>query len=149
MGLPHWEPPSDDGLAAPFWTAMNEERLVLPRCSVCGRWQWYPDDVGADCPGAELQWEPVSTSGTIHTMTRVERAFLPGGQNDVPFTVIFVELDGVDGPRLVANLAEDTEARIGDRVVATFPREGDRRRLLFVEESSSAAAAALRLPPTR
>jgi uncharacterized OB-fold protein len=135
MGLPHREPPIDDELAAPFWAAINEERLALPRCSVCGRWQWYPDDAGADCPAGELRWEPVPTTGTIYAKTRVERAFLPDGHDDVPFTVVFVELDGVDGPRLVANLAEDTEANIGDRVVAIFPEEGDRRRLLFVAES--------------
>jgi uncharacterized OB-fold protein len=140
MGLPHWEPPTDDDLAAPFWAAIDEERLVLPRCSACGRWQWYPDDAGADCPGAELQWVPVATTGTIHAMTTVERAFLPGGQGDVPYTVVFVELDGVDGPRLVANLAEDSAARIGDRVVAVFPQYGDRRRLVFVAESSSPTA---------
>jgi uncharacterized OB-fold protein len=131
MGLPRWEPPIDDEWAAPFWAAINEQRLVLPRCSACGRWQWYPDDAGADCPGAELRWEPVSTTGTIHTMTTVERAFLPGGQGDVPYTVVFVDLDGVDGPRLVANLAEGTEAGIGDRVIAIFPTDGDRRRLVF------------------
>jgi uncharacterized OB-fold protein len=64
-------------------------------------------------------------------MTTVERAFLPGGRSDVPYTVVFVELDGVDGPRLVANLAEDTDAGIGDRVEAIFPEHGHRRRLAF------------------
>ncbi len=142
MGLPHWEPPSDDDIAAPFWTAIDDEHLVLPRCSVCGRWQWYPDDAGADCAGGELRWEPVPTTGTVHTMTTVERAFLPGGQGDVPFTVAFVELDDVEGVRLVANLAEDAEMGIGDRVQATFPQEGDRRRLLFVAEAAAAAADA-------
>jgi hypothetical protein len=46
--------------------------------------------------------------------------------------VVFVELDGVDGPRLVANLAEDTDAGIGDRVVAIFPE-----RAIAVGSSSS------------
>ena len=134
MGRPHWEPPADDDVAAPFWAAIDEERLALPRCSACGRWQWYPDDAGADCPGAELRWEAVATTGTIYTMTTVERAFLPGGQDDVPYTVVLVELDGVDGPRLVANL-EGPPAGIGDRVVATFPADGGRRRLVFVTAS--------------
>ena len=132
MGLPHFEPPLDDEIAAPFWAAIDEGRIVLPRCSSCGRWQWYPDEAGPDCPGASLRWEEVATTGTVHTATRVERAFLPGGHADVPYVVAFVELDGVDGVRLVANLAEDTTATIGDRVQADFVDLGDRRHLVFV-----------------
>ena len=132
MGLPHYDPPLDDEISAPFWAAIDEERLVLPRCSECGKWQWYPDEAGPDCPGASLVWEPVATTGTVHTATRVERAFLPGGQADVPYVVAFVELDGVDGVRLVTNLADDTEVAIGDRVRAAFVDFGQRRHLVFV-----------------
>ena len=77
-------------------------------------------------------WEQVATTGTVHTATRVERAFLPGGHADVPYVVAFVELDGVDGVRLVANLADDTAVAIGDRVQASFVDFGDRRHLVFV-----------------
>src|SRR5438874_7524274 len=97
MGLPHYEPPIDDEITSPFWAAVQEGELKLPKCTVCGRWQWYPDATGTDCPGGELRWEPVPTTGTVHTYTCVRRAFLPGGQNDVPYTVAFVELDGVEG----------------------------------------------------
>ena len=77
-------------------------------------------------------WEQVATTGTVHTATRVERAFLPGGQADVPYVVAFVELDGVDGVRLVTNLADDSEVAIGDRVRAEFVDFGQRRHLVFV-----------------
>ena len=42
----------------------------------------------------------------------------------------FVELDGVEGVRLVSNLEGD--AGIGDRVQATFPDLGSRKHLVFV-----------------
>jgi len=132
MGLPHRDPPAGDDLSAPFWAAIEEGRIVLPCCSVCGRWQWYPDEAGCECPGAELRWEEVAPTGTVYTATRVERAFLPGGQADVPFTVAFVELDGVDGVRLVTNLAEDVEVGIGDRVRADFVDHDGHRHLVFV-----------------
>jgi uncharacterized OB-fold protein len=74
----------------------------------------------------------VATTGTVHTATRVERAFLPGGQADVPYTVGFVELDGVDGVRLVANLTDDPPVAIGSRVRASFVPLGARRHLVFV-----------------
>ena len=132
MGLPHSAPPFGDELSAPFWAAIEEGRIVLPRCSECGSWQWYPDEAGCDCPGATLRWEEVAPTGTVYTATRVERAFLPGGQGDVPFTVAFVELDGVDGVRLVTNLAEDAEVGIGDRVRADFVDHDGHKHLVFV-----------------
>jgi uncharacterized OB-fold protein len=134
MGLPHHDPPADDEVAAPFWAGIADDCLVLPRCSACGRWQWYPDEAGADCSGASLIWESVPTTGTVHTATRVERAFLPGGQADVPYVVAFVELDGIDGVRLVANLAPDADVGIGGRVQAEFIDVGDRRHVVFVAE---------------
>jgi len=132
MGLPHSAPPVGDELSAPFWAAIEERRIVLPRCSACGRWQWYPDEAGCDCPGATLRWEEVAPTGTVYTATRVERAFLPGGQADVPFTVAFIELDGVEGMRLVANLADGVG--IGDRVRADFVDHDGHPHLLFVAE---------------
>lgn len=129
-GLPEFAPPENE-VAAPFWTAIESHEIHLPRCTVCGRWQWYPTTTGADCPGGELDWQPVATTGTIHTMTRVERAFLPGGKDDVPFWVAFIELDGVEGVRLVGNLDPTDDPRIGDRVSAEFRSEGNRTRLVF------------------
>jgi uncharacterized OB-fold protein len=137
MNLPHFEPPSDDDVAAPFWAAINDGHIELPRCTGCGRWQWYPDDAGADCPGESLRWETVASSGTVHTATRVERAFLPGGRDDVPFVVGFVELDGVDGVRLVANVVDDGTVAIGSRVEASFVPLGDRRHLVFVAQEQT------------
>ncbi|HEV8295869.1 MAG TPA: OB-fold domain-containing protein [Acidimicrobiales bacterium] len=134
MGLPHYTAPRDDDLDAPFWTAIDEGHIELPRCTVCERWQWYPDDAGTDCPGGSLRWEAVALTGTVYSMTWVERPFLPVGGEDVPYVVGFVELDGVDGVRLVANIVDDGVVRVGSRVRASFVDLGDRRHLLFANE---------------
>src|SRR5262245_19512750 len=105
--LPHFDAPPEVTMAGPFWEAIQREELVLPRCTLCGRWQWYPDASGTDCPGGELEWMPVRGAGTVHTWTRVTRAFLPGGKADVPYVVGFVELDDAPGLRLVTNLVDD------------------------------------------
>ncbi len=133
--LPHFDPPADSDMARPFWEAVERRELALPRCSACGRWQWYPDAAGPDCPGAELVWERVATTGAVHTRTTVRRGFLPGGAADPPFVVGFIELDGVDGVRLVANLADESIG-IGDRVRATFETVGHRLHPFFVPETS-------------
>ena len=146
--LPHFDPPAEIELARPFWEAIDREELYLPRCSGCGRWQWYPDAAGPDCAGAELVWEAVAQTGEVHTMTTVRRGFLPGGRDDPPFVVGFVELDGVEGVRFVANLAEDDRIRIGSRVRATFEPLGERLHPVFVlDEAANAPPVAAEAAP--
>ena len=71
-------------------------------------------------------------TGEVHTLTTVRRGFLPGRQGRSPFVVGFVELDGVEGVRLVANLADDGSIGIGSRVRATFEPLDDRLHPVFV-----------------
>ena len=119
--LPVFEPPSEVRVARPFWEAVHRQELVLPRCSVCGSWQWYPETAGTDCTGGTLEWRAVATTGTLYSRTTVRRSFLPGGRDRVPYVVGLVDLDGVDGPRIVVPLAEDAaELTIGARVSARF-----------------------------
>jgi uncharacterized protein len=130
VNLPAFDPPVELSAAlAPFWDAVAHDELRLPRCSACGRWQWYPDEGGTCCPGATLDWVRVEGRGVVHTFTVVRRAFLPSGAN-VPFVVAFIELDGIAGLRLVANVADDDIA-IGDRVQVTFADVGSRRHPVF------------------
>jgi uncharacterized OB-fold protein len=115
------EPPSFP-FAQPFWDAVQREQLALPRCSVCRAWQWYPQPAGTCCADGELAWSDVATTGTIYSFSRVHRSFLPGVRPETPYVVGFIDLDGVDGPRLVANLADSPHLAIGARVTASFPR---------------------------
>jgi hypothetical protein len=82
--------------------------------------------------GAELTWHEVEGTGTVYTHTVVRRSFLPDQRDVAPFTIILVELDGVDGPRLVANLAAGVDPRIGMRVRPTFPTVGSHAHPVFV-----------------
>lgn len=133
--LPAFDPPEADPLAAPFWDAVQRDAVALPRCSVCGRWQWYPEPSGTDCAGGELVWEDVATTGTVYTFTRVHRSFLPRSRDQDPYLVGSVELDGVDGPKLVANFADDPRLDVGARVQARFEDVDGRRHPVFVVTS--------------
>jgi uncharacterized OB-fold protein len=115
--VPDWAPDLDDGRTAPFWSAAEAGRVDLPACPVCGQWQWYPLE-GLTChPDASAEWRTVPGEGRVFTFTRVERGFLPRGGTP-PYTVAFVELDGVPGVRLVTVLvgAGSDDPAIGDRV---------------------------------
>ncbi len=117
MPVPQFAPSRNHELSAPYWDATAESRLVLPACSVCGAWQWYPVAGLACHPEAVHIWNEVPSEGSIYTFTRVERAFLPEG-GDPPYTVALVELDSVVGPRLVTVLVGpgSEDPAIGDRV---------------------------------
>ena len=109
--------PYDHPATAPFWSATAQGGLALPCCPVCGTWQWYPT-AGAPChPGTGPEWRPVPPHGAIYTFTRVQRAFLPSG-GDPPYTLALVELDGVDGARVLSVLVGpgSEDPAIGDRV---------------------------------
>ena len=115
--VPDFAPPTELPLVAPFWEAAAQGRLVLPACSECGQWQWYPVEGQACHPDATRVWRDVAHVGTVFTHTRVERGFLPSG-GEPPYTLALVELDGVVGPRLVTVIVgEGSDAvAIGDRV---------------------------------
>jgi uncharacterized OB-fold protein len=120
--------------ATPFWNGIDARELRLPRCSICGRWQWYPEPSGTDCTGGQLIWETVAQTGTLYSFSVVHRSFLPTGGQPVPYTVGMVDLDGVEGPRLVANLEDDERWTVGDRVAATFVPVGGRMHPVFRRE---------------
>jgi len=136
MPLPVWDPPADIAFAEPFWNAARSGQCVIPRCSACGRWQWYPDDAGADCDGADLVWHVLPGTGTVYSHTTVRRSFLPGQRERAPFTIVLVDLDGAEGVRLVGNLAEGAEPRVGQRVRFGTQVDGDRIQPVFFPSES-------------
>lgn len=128
--LPHFDPPGELDFATPFWEGIAAGELRVPRCSVCGAWQWYPDEMGTCCAGGELAWTPVSGTGTVYTTTTVRRPFLPGGAEDVPFRLVFVDLDDAPGVRFVGNTT-DEDVEIGSRVTLSFEETGTRKHPVF------------------
>ena len=129
--IPLFDPPADVAFAAPFWAAIEDSELRIPRCGVCGHWRWYPDEGGSCHSPDDLVWTLVPGTGTVYTFTRVQRAFLPGGSDQIPYTVAFLDMDETEGMRLVANVDDDTIA-IGDRVRVTFRQLGTRKHPVFI-----------------
>jgi len=126
MPVTHFRPPQDLELARPFWSALESGELRLPRCAACGLWRWYPLETGPHCSGATTEWASLPGTGTVFTYTTVRRPFLPEATlEEVPFVVVLVDLDGADGVRLLGNLAEGVEPRIGMDVVLGPPVGGD------------------------
>lgn len=96
-----------DGLSAPFWAGLREQRLLIQRCSNCGQWQHGPEWICHRCHAFDLDWTPVEPQGVVYSWERVWHASHPSLRERVPYLVVLVELPQAGGVRLVGNLLGD------------------------------------------
>lgn len=50
-----------------FWEATEQGRMVLPQCSACGRFHWFPRAHCPFCHRGDIQWVPASGFGTLYS----------------------------------------------------------------------------------
>ena len=104
LPIPVAEP---DGLSAPYWQGLREERLLVQRCARCKGWQWGPEWICHRCHSFELLWEPVEGKGRLHSWTRVWHPVHPALQRHGPYLLAVVELRHAGGIRMLGNLVGD------------------------------------------
>src|SRR5690606_30489365 len=97
-----------DRLHEPFYTAAEEQRLVLPWCPPCRQWRWYPEWLCPHCQAADWEWSDVRGPASLAAWTVVEHAFSPALAPALPFTIALVEFEDAPGVRQVTNLIADT-----------------------------------------
>lgn len=79
---------------------LNRQAIVLPRCTACNSWNWYPRIVCTKCGSEERHLQQVRPQGRIHTWTRVYRALPPVVNLPVPYVIGFVSLADAPDVRL-------------------------------------------------
>jgi uncharacterized OB-fold protein len=106
----------------PFWAACNAERLLMQRCTACGRLRWHPAPLCPDCQAASHDWVPLSGRGRVHTWTVVTHPVHPAAAAKVPYVVVEVELEEQAGLRMLSNLvdADPAALRFDAPVIVTF-----------------------------
>lgn len=107
----------------PYWQGLDRQELRLPRCSACGRWEWYPSASGPSCEGARFIWQAISPAATVFTFTRVHRPLLSGVTE--PYVTGLVAPDDAPEVRLPARLEDAPELKIGARVRLDFLQADD------------------------
>jgi uncharacterized OB-fold protein len=132
-GVPSFAPPLDQPSARTFWERLQADTLSLPKCSACGRWQWYPLETGPCCIGATYEWTDLPGTGSVFTFTTIHYPFLPLGAPQTPFSVGLLLLDGTEGIRFVG-LLDTPHPSIGSRVRMTTIASDGRRIPVFVPE---------------
>jgi uncharacterized OB-fold protein len=94
--------PTIDADSAPWWDALDEKRLLLPRCKACGRY-WFPPTPGCPhCGATQHELVEASGRGSLYSWVVVQRALHPAFINDVPYTIALVDLE--EGPRVFGRL---------------------------------------------
>jgi hypothetical protein len=88
----------------PFWEAAKRHELLMPRCRLCDRLFFYPREVCPVCLGAQIDWQPVSGRGRLHSYTVIHQPANPAFREDAPYVYALVQLE--EGPRMIANLVE-------------------------------------------
>jgi hypothetical protein len=109
---------------APFWAGTDAGKLLIQRCLVCGRRQFYPRYFCAACAG-DVEWIEASGLGEVHSFTIVRQNGTPPFDALVPYVLALIELD--EGVRMMGNVIDVAvdDVSIGMPVQVTFARETD------------------------
>jgi uncharacterized OB-fold protein len=102
----------------PYWSALSEGRLALPRCRSCGTWHWPAVSRCGICGSWQQEWHNVPLEGRVFTWTRTWHAFQGAEGLHAPFVTVLVELPRTGGRR-VLGLYDGDEPKIGTNVVGT------------------------------
>lgn len=87
----------------PFWDAALQGRLVLPRCSPCASFFFYPRPFCPVCGSDEIEWVEVSGRARL-TSYIINHRPLPPHEPGVPQVIALVTLE--EGPRLMTNIVD-------------------------------------------
>ena len=122
--------PVADEASAPFYAGAKEGRLILVRCSQCGRHRLPGRERCADCWSTESEWAQASGRGTLYSFGIMHQQYDPAFADAIPYNYATVELE--EGPRLVTNIVDcpNGELRVDMPVEAVFDAVSDETTLI-------------------
>ena len=105
--------PATNPETKPFWDGCAAGKLLVPKCTACGKSHWYPRGLCPYCFSDKLEWVSASGKGKIYTLSVMERA-------EVPYAIAYVTL--AEGPSMMTNIVDCDPDRlaVGDPVQLLF-----------------------------
>ena len=94
------------GAEGPYWDALAEGKLMLPRCKGCGQWRWPAVWRCGDCGSWDHEWIEQPFAGDVFSWNRTHHRFQGTESLDLPYAALLVEIDGC-GIRLQGLLEGD------------------------------------------
>ncbi|MDQ2736254.1 MAG: OB-fold domain-containing protein, partial [Pseudomonadota bacterium] len=124
LPIPVAEP---DGLSAPYWAALRENRLRVQRCASCGAWQFGPEWLCHQCHAFDPGWVDVAPIGRIYSWERIWHPSHEALRERGPYLAVLISLPHAGGVRMVGNLLGDPmqEVNIGSEVEGVFEHHAD------------------------
>ncbi|MFC3678291.1 Zn-ribbon domain-containing OB-fold protein [Ferrovibrio xuzhouensis] len=109
--------PSNPETAA-FRDACRDHRLLVRKCTACGKVHWYPRTLCPICFSDKTVWQDSPGTGVIYSYSVMRRVA-------TPYAIAYVTLD--EGVSLMTNIVEaDLDGlRIGQRVKVAFREQPD------------------------
>ena len=106
-----------------YWLAAKDGRLVIQRCTACGRYNHPPRPMCPECHGVEMTWQDVSGRGVVYSYSLLHHPQHPSFEYPVPAVLVDLE----EGVRVVSNLVDlpTEDIRIGMAVEVTFAPTAD------------------------
>jgi uncharacterized protein len=124
LPIPVAEP---DGLSAPYWAGLRQNRLLVQRCSHCQAWQFGPEWICHRCHAFDSEWTEVDPRGRIFSWERVWHPSHAALRTHGPYLAVLVEIPHAGGVRMVGNLLDDPmqTVAIGAAVAGVFEHHLD------------------------
>lgn len=124
--------PVPNAQTAPYWDATRTHKLMLPYCTGCKRYHFYPRSQCPFCASVQIEWREVSGEGTVYSFTIVHRAPSQAFAAEVPYVVAVVKLS--EGPHLMTRIVDcpPESIRIDDLVRVAFRDVGGQSLPVFV-----------------
>ena len=114
--------PRGEHMHAGFFEYCNKRELRFQRCSKCEWWRHMPRESCEKCGSFEWSWERSSGKARLFSWTTIHRALHPSFVDDVPYTVVIVEMEDEEGVRLATRLIDvaDDELKLDLRLEVDF-----------------------------
>lgn len=115
--------PPPSALSAPYWEGAKQGKLMLQSCASCAKTRHYPQLLCPACHSAEVRWLQASGRGLIHSWTVAHHAFHPGFRDELPYTLVTVDLP--EGVRALGRYPNDAPLSIGQPVCLRFENDAN------------------------
>lgn len=105
---------------APYWEACRKHKLLIQKCTDCGKHQFYPRTICSHCTGADLEWTEASGRGEVVSYTIMHRAVSKAYADGGVTVLALIRLE--EGVQMMSNITgcDPEQVSTGMAVEVTF-----------------------------
>jgi uncharacterized OB-fold protein len=106
-----------------FWDRCKAHELSAQRCRDCNKFRWPPQAFCPHCYSWNFDWAKLGETGTVASFVIVHYVSIPAFQDDVPYVVAHIALDGTDNQvTMISNVVQcpPQDVRVGMPVRVVF-----------------------------